>query len=131
AKVVLKDGSPELVKAVERGDVSVSDAAAVARTVPKAQQDEAVERVRAGKARTLRSAVGPVDMVDAVGMPVPRALRDAFGDDLLRNLFKQLKSWQAAILGAAYWAGAWILLEGVAERVEWLLDAVKSAVPYA
>lgn len=40
---VVKDGAPELIKAVERGDVSVSAAADVA-TLPKPQQAEIVAR---------------------------------------------------------------------------------------
>lgn len=42
ATAVAKNGAPELIAAVERGDVAVTTAAAIA-TLPKAQQREAVE----------------------------------------------------------------------------------------
>lgn len=53
AKVVLAKGAPELVSAVRRGDVSVSDAASVA-TMPEDEQRARLRLVQGGKARTLR-----------------------------------------------------------------------------
>lgn len=43
AKAVLKRGSPELISAVERGDVAVSKAAKVARNTPKSEQLKAAK----------------------------------------------------------------------------------------
>lgn len=57
AKSVLANGTPELVQAVEEGDVTVSDAAAVAKE-PPASQRAAVNAVKEGKAKTARAAVG-------------------------------------------------------------------------
>ena len=56
ALTVLEQGDAELVSAVESGSVAVSDAAAVA-LLPSDEQRQAVERVKSGKARTLRQAV--------------------------------------------------------------------------
>jgi N6-adenosine-specific RNA methylase IME4 len=64
---VVKDGAPELIKAVERGDVSVSAAADVA-TLPKQRQAEIVARgereileaakaIRQGKAEARRAEI--------------------------------------------------------------------------
>jgi stalled ribosome alternative rescue factor ArfA len=55
ATKVLEQGDAELVSAVESGSVAVSDAAAVA-LLPSDEQRQAVERVKSGKARTLRQA---------------------------------------------------------------------------
>lgn len=56
AKHVVEEGAPELVKAMDEGIVSVSDAAAVA-DEPKATQKKAVEAVKSGKAKTAKAAV--------------------------------------------------------------------------
>ena len=57
AAVVDKAGSAAVVHAVERGDVSVSDAAAIV-DLPKSEQNEALKKVQEGKADTLREATG-------------------------------------------------------------------------
>jgi ParB-like chromosome segregation protein Spo0J len=57
ASRVLARGEAEVVSAVESGSIAVSDAAAVV-GLPADEQREAVERVKSGKARTLRQAVG-------------------------------------------------------------------------
>ncbi len=58
AKKVLSNGTPELQDAVSEGVVSVSDAAKVA-AKPAEVQNEAVEAVRDGKARSAESAAKP------------------------------------------------------------------------
>lgn len=57
ARKVDESGSAQLVKAVERGDVSVSDAAAII-DLPKPEQDGAIQKVQQGEAGTLREATG-------------------------------------------------------------------------
>lgn len=56
AKSVLDHGTPELVEAVNKGDVTVRDAAAVA-NVPDDVQRAAVKAVKEGNAKTARAAV--------------------------------------------------------------------------
>lgn len=46
AKSVLEHGSPELIQAVERGEVAVSRAATVAKTTPKEKQVEVAKSTR-------------------------------------------------------------------------------------
>lgn len=55
ASRVLESGDEQLIAAVEKGEISVSDAAAIVH-LPKPRQREALESVRSGKARTLREA---------------------------------------------------------------------------
>lgn len=56
ASKVVQQGAAAVVEAVEVGEVSVSDAAAVA-GLPKAKQTAALKKVRTGKAKTLRKAI--------------------------------------------------------------------------
>lgn len=56
ARKVIDQGEPELIDAVEEGFVSVSDAVAIA-TEPPATQTKAVNRVRTGKAKTVKASV--------------------------------------------------------------------------
>lgn len=53
AKSVQEHGTKELVKAVESGEVAVSDAAAIV-DMPKEEQRRALESVRSGKTKNLR-----------------------------------------------------------------------------
>ena len=55
ASRVLNEGDELLIESIEFGQVTVSDAVAVLK-LPKAEQRAAVEAVRSGKARTVRSA---------------------------------------------------------------------------
>jgi hypothetical protein len=55
ASRVLAQGDEQLIEAVELGEVSVSDAEAIVE-MTKPRQLELLERVRSGKARTLREA---------------------------------------------------------------------------
>lgn len=55
ARKVIREGGKKLNEAVQSGEVSVADAAAIADR-PEAVQEEAVEAVKAGKSRTAREA---------------------------------------------------------------------------
>jgi hypothetical protein len=88
ASKVLEKGGPELVEAVEKGEVSVSDAAAVADKPPEVQRT-AVEAVQAGVAPTLQAAVtviedAPEVLGDVNGFPVPERAAEHYGavDDI-------------------------------------------------
>lgn len=56
AAKVIEDGAASIVKAVEDGEVSISDAAKIV-DLPKQEQQEALKAVRKGEAKTLREAV--------------------------------------------------------------------------
>lgn len=75
-------GSPALQAAVDAEEVSVSDAAAVARTATKPEQTAAVKKVRKKKAKTVVAAVASdadeTVMLDAEDQNVPDHARDAF-----------------------------------------------------
>ncbi len=58
AAVVVDHAPKEVIDAVNAGDVSLSDAAAVA-TLPKAEQKAALKEVKGGKAKTLKAAATP------------------------------------------------------------------------
>lgn len=58
AKKVVEEGTPELVEAMDKKQVSIADAAAVA-DAPKKDQRAAVAAVKQGKTRTARAAVKP------------------------------------------------------------------------
>jgi ParB-like chromosome segregation protein Spo0J len=82
ARQVIKHGDPELQQAVERGEVSVSDAARITGK-PSAVQREAVAKVRSGKAKTVSKAVSEADipatgLIDGLKQPVPKRLEDVF-----------------------------------------------------
>lgn len=57
-KKVVEQGTPELIKAMDDGTVSISDAAAVA-DAPAKEQRKAVQAVKEGKSRTAKAAVTP------------------------------------------------------------------------
>jgi ParB-like chromosome segregation protein Spo0J len=71
AAKVLESGDEIVIAAVESGNVSVSDAAAVA-DLPKEEQRQALEAVRSGRARTLRQAAD----VEPDDEPPTPAVRD-------------------------------------------------------
>lgn len=106
AKTVHANGTPALVQAVEAGDVSVSDAAAIAKESPEVQE-AAVEAVANGHAKTLAAAVNgkhekngkaEAKEVDPLGHAIPAKCRDAFAnlerfkvlDSLAQQLQKQI-----------------------------------------
>jgi hypothetical protein len=84
ASKVLEKGAQELVEAVEKGDVSVSDAAAVADKPPEVQR-AAVVGVQTGVAPTLQSAVAVIEGVaddvlnDVSGFPIPERAVEHYG----------------------------------------------------
>jgi hypothetical protein len=73
AREVLERGDETLVAAVEAGEVSVSDVAKIA-AKPKTVQQAAVERVKAGEAKTLALAAKRIER-DAIP-PAPTPLED-------------------------------------------------------
>lgn len=90
ARDVLESGTPELIAAVASGEVTVSDAAAIADEPPKVQK-AAVKAKKAGKAKTVKAAVKAgrkseaVEPVDAFGTTLPKKCRDAFLDPWIQD----------------------------------------------
>jgi hypothetical protein len=86
-------GSAELKEAVDREEVSISDAAEVARHQPAARQRAAVRRVRAGSAKTLREATQEDEVHaptrDGLELPIPDCLVDVFN---AAGKFKEARS---------------------------------------
>lgn len=80
AKKVTANGTPELVKAMDSGDISISDAAAVA-AEPETIQNKAVKTVKAGKAKTAQQASGkksgPEDGFDRINDWLGKAIRES------------------------------------------------------
>lgn len=63
AKHVAEHAAPEVVAAVEQGEVSVSDAAKVA-DEPKPKQRRALRSLKSGKSKTLKAAVDKIKAAD-------------------------------------------------------------------
>ena len=68
AKKVLAEGSPALQEAVKDGTITVTDAARAA-TKPIEQQDEAVEKVRAKKAKKVAKVIPTLEDTDSPPPP--------------------------------------------------------------
>lgn len=88
AAKVLEDGASAVVEAVQSGEVSVSDAAAIV-DLPKAEQKKALAKVESGKAKTLREAAKK----PAVDKPHPsgKQTKDPRAWESWESLFGQLK----------------------------------------
>jgi hypothetical protein len=97
AKEVVHNAAPEVVAAMDAREVSVSDAAAVA-SLPAKEQRQAVDKVRKGKAKTLKAAAAstngqaekPEPVTDSLGLTVPEHLREVFTDYM--DLCKEMRS---------------------------------------
>lgn len=98
AKKVTENAAPEVTEAVKAGEVTVSDAAAVAKE-PKAKQKKAVKKVKAGKARTLKQAMDDEAedvLKDEIDKPVPPGLASVFqAQRLFKGILSQLKEIKA------------------------------------
>ena len=108
AEQVLANGTPELVTAMDSGEMSIS-AAADASVLPPETQKSVVEQVRAGKKP--RKAVNEAkegktsapkekkkpaeqeEVFDRTGAKVPPTLRDAFADTAIPEQAEKIKSW--------------------------------------
>ena len=79
AKKVIANGTPILQEAVADGTLSVSDAAKVSGE-PEKVQNEAVKKVRKGKAKTAAKAIDTEEpkTLDGLKMPVPESLEEIF-----------------------------------------------------
>ncbi len=89
-------GSRELKEAVDQEEISISDAAEVARRESHQSQSRAVRRVRAGGAKTLREAAQQQKAVsatvDGLDLPIPERLEGAFGSLAVFNKAKSALS---------------------------------------
>jgi ParB-like chromosome segregation protein Spo0J len=78
AKAVLEHGSPELIAAVERGEVAVSRAATVAKTTPKEKQVEVAKKKTSKVREQIRDKNG-------------EAIKDKYGDPVTVNDQRKVK----------------------------------------
>jgi hypothetical protein len=102
AKSVQSHGVPELADAVDKGDVSVSAAAEVAK-IPEKEQKEAVaagpaavkekakEQREKKKAQPAKKQPEPI-LKDGLGAVVPRGLADTFGDTMLADAVERIEA---------------------------------------
>ncbi len=83
AKKVLASGTSALKEAVGDETISLSDAANVS-GLPQEKQDEAIQKVKAGKAKSVTAAANEHDpetpLTDAHGTPIPDAAKEAFAN---------------------------------------------------
>jgi hypothetical protein len=77
ASRVLAAGDEQLVAAIDAGQVAVSDAAAIL-DLPKAEQLVALDKLRSGKARTLRQATKNKATVSVSNPEDPKLMRRAY-----------------------------------------------------
>lgn len=98
ARKVADAAAPEVAAAVVAGEVSVSDAAAIAEQ-PKPVQKKAVKAVKAGNAKTLKQAIAEETgdiLKDENGQEVPPGLAPVFrGATEFRGILNQLKEIRA------------------------------------
>lgn len=134
AQSVIEHGTPELQKALDAGEISVSAAANLLELKP----EEQIEVVKSGKAKEKASEIRkdkaekkkqeepkspkkpkseektkPV-LLDEVGKPVPDRIADAFFDPALKNLtvevedhIRDLRTLESHIKGVAQKSSAW------------------------
>lgn len=107
-------GTDELREAVGQGEVSVSDAAKVARQEPETQR-EAVQKVRNGHAKTAAKAVEP-EITDDSGKAVPAALEEIFESSPLFQKAANLAQRAAAAWAELEATPAFKVLDSVQKR---------------
>lgn len=136
ASKVVQNAAAPIIKAVEAGEVKVSDAAAIA-NLPKAEQTAALNAVRSGEASTLREAAASgepesVTIEDSVGQVVPAKLEGVFSDkqfDKQQRALGAVKSW-AKKLGDTP-AASYLHLQSFVAAITELQKQLKFESPYA
>lgn len=88
---VLKTGNGDLVEAVRDGVVSVSDASSVASLLPS-EQNEALKKVVAGKARTVSAAAMPRKEIPPPVFDTEEAVEEMTGTLTLEEIFGEEES---------------------------------------
>lgn len=136
AKVVVEHGTPALQEAVADDTISVSDAAKVAKE-PAKVQNEAVKKVRKGKAKTVAAAVKEeqeeeTPWVDGWGIPITKDAAEAFKsqeqfDDLIKLLHKARALYKEL---ADMPGGAFLTRPGVSQntRTGWKNNGLETAI---
>jgi hypothetical protein len=143
------NGTPELKEAVKKGEISITDAAALVKeTKDPKEQAEAVQAKKEGRARTAREAAkktssGDEVVVDANGEPVPGELRDAFGTSALsdmeaqvREQIKTLRALKRKVNSSFSWAPFFnppivsARLDRCIEELEAVAACIESGTPY-
>lgn len=138
AKTVIDKGDPELVAAVESGDVAVSDAAAIT-DQPKATQRQAVKAVQQGKAKSVKAAVLQAadkeetkPVLDQIGCEVPERILPSYVKhtahmmEATKFLNAALKEFEASAEGNPHFH-----LQSTACEIGNAKRAAKFARPYA
>jgi hypothetical protein len=95
AAEVVETAEPEVVEAMDTGEMSTTTAAEVAKLPPEQQKEEVKKRRGGGRKKKVQPVEEdepeetPTPLTDGIGLPVPEELREVFA---ARDLFKQAKS---------------------------------------
>lgn len=145
AERVENQGSAALKKAVKDGRLSLADAEAIVSQPPHVQ-DDAVNRVANGKARTAKKAAADINRGDAwegdepepkvepmdmLGNPIPKKLRDVFASltEAMTAAVKLEQEVRRTVRSMAAWNpfSLWAQME---ERSDNQIEDLKNALPY-
>jgi hypothetical protein len=148
AQAVVANGTPELIEAMDKDEVSVTGAAQVAE-LPKKKQRQAVKEIKAGaspKAAVAEAKKAAPAATDALGRTLPDGLKDVFADPALAEAEELLRGWSKTIhppsvvrpLAARFTAYRYLLLGNlekalhqVEEALDEAIEIVANARPYA
>jgi ParB-like chromosome segregation protein Spo0J len=97
AEEVVANGTPELVEAMDKGELSIS-AAAKAAKLPKAEQKAAAKKARERKAaggapKAKKPKARQEEVRDRLGRVVPDRLRDVFADGAVAEVACRVEAW--------------------------------------
>lgn len=138
ANIVQEKCAVDIVRAVDADELSASDAAAIAE-LPKAQQLEALKKVKEGAARTLKEASGVSqeevkqklrNTQDDLGSPVPARLRDLFADRTLKRAVEAINE-LCRYAKRTQKKNPYFQLAKLLESADVLGEMVEAATPYA
>lgn len=143
AELVVSEGTPELVEAMDKGDVSISAAARAAK-LPAEEQKKAVAKARAEKAAKGKGKPKPKpaertqEVRDTLGRVVPARLRDVFADRAVREQAERVKAWRKPVsaegvchqLQKRASAYPYIDVSAVGRHLNDALDALDAAASY-
>lgn len=130
AKIVQQKCSPAVQRAVRTGIVTVTDAAIVAKEA-KAKQDAALQKVRDGKAKSLKEGIGgkKKKLAPKPKHPeLPRSVQDALADTWHADIVAECERRKKETIAAANWS-RWLDVEEAVRLWTALREIYATAVP--